>query len=81
MPRPSFVAATHPGARRAYDEDAFAGRPDLGIWTVADGAGGHQSGWVALGMIAEAPGGIPAGLGPVEALAEICARVGAVNDA
>ena len=57
-----LLGGTHPGARRTHNEDAFVDRPDLGIWAVADGAGGHAAGEVASGMIAEALRSDPAGL-------------------
>ena len=47
-------AATHPGAVRKRNEDRFVNCPDLGLWAVADGAGGHQAGDVASRIIAEA---------------------------
>jgi serine/threonine-protein phosphatase Stp1 len=71
--------ATHPGARRSYNEDRFVDRPDLGIWAVADGAGGHQAGEVASSMIAAALEAIPPGLGAQAVLAEIRARIDEVH--
>jgi len=72
---------THPGAKRGHNEDAFVDRPDLGIWAVADGAGGHQAGEVASGMLAKALDSIPAGLDAATVLAQIRARVDAVHAA
>jgi type VI secretion system protein ImpM len=43
---PSF-GRTHPGTRRTVNQDAYLLRPDIGIWAVADGVGGHQSGEIA----------------------------------
>jgi protein phosphatase/serine/threonine-protein phosphatase Stp1 len=70
---------TDAGPRRKHNEDAFVDRPDLGIWAVADGAGGHQAGEVASGMIAATLSEISPGLTATEALAEIRARIDTVH--
>ncbi len=59
------TGATHPGTVRTKNEDSLVLRPDLGLWAVADGAGGHGAGDVASQAVAAAlqaiPGGMPAG--------------------
>ena len=70
-PRIRSWAVTHPGAKRELNEDAYVDRPDLGIWAVADGAGGHEAGEVASGMIASALQAIPSGLSASELLAQV----------
>jgi protein phosphatase len=47
MPRLSWAVATHPGLRRDANEDAHAARPEMGLFIVADGMGGHAAGEVA----------------------------------
>jgi serine/threonine protein phosphatase Stp1 len=69
-------AATHEGAVRTHNEDAYVNRPDLGLWAVADGAGGHQAGDLAAQILAEALDAVPRGLGAAELLAEVRLRIG-----
>jgi protein phosphatase/serine/threonine-protein phosphatase Stp1 len=68
-------ATTHVGTVRAHNEDTMVCRPDLGLWAVADGAGGHARGEVASGMIAKALESIPPGLTAAEMLVEIRNRM------
>lgn len=70
-PRFRSWSMTHPGTKRKYNEDTYVDRPDLGLWAVADGAGGHAAGEVASGMIREALEAITSGLSASELLAEV----------
>jgi protein phosphatase/serine/threonine-protein phosphatase Stp1 len=67
--------ATHPGTKRKYNEDTWVDRPDIGLWAVADGAGGHQAGEVASGMIAEALDALPPELSASELLGAVRMRI------
>ncbi len=68
-------ASTHNGAVRTHNEDRFVDLPARGLWAVADGAGGHDAGEVASGMIAETLSSIPADLGAAALLSEIRSRI------
>ncbi len=47
-----FGAGTHPGHHRKNNEDSFVADPELGLWLVADGVGGHAGGEVASAIVA-----------------------------
>lgn len=72
-------AATHPGTAGRINEDAYLSRPDLGLWGVADGAGGHQSGEVASSEVVNILDSIDAGLTAGEMLHEVRSRLDTVH--
>jgi protein phosphatase/serine/threonine-protein phosphatase Stp1 len=74
-------AVTHPGAVRDHNEDVYVNRPDLGLWAVADGAGGHEAGEVASGLIATALDSIPPELTAEETLTQVRMRMAATHAA
>jgi serine/threonine protein phosphatase Stp1 len=74
-------AATRVSAARSHNEDAYVNRPEIGLWAVADGAGGHARGDMASGMIAEALDAIPPGLSAGAILAEVRNRMSATHAA
>lgn len=68
------TARTHVGLRRKLNEDGHLVRPEVGLWAVADGMGGHQAGDVASRMIVE-------GLTAIRRQASGFALLSAVRDA
>jgi protein phosphatase/serine/threonine-protein phosphatase Stp1 len=72
-------AATHPGAVRKRNEDSLVHRPDLGLWAVADGAGGHGAGDVASQAVKAALEAMPPGLNAAEMLAQVRLRLATVH--
>jgi len=73
-------AVTDPSTARAHNEDSYVNRPDLGIWVVADGAGGHQSGDVAARLVTDMIGAVPGGLSSADLIAEVRLRIEQAHD-
>jgi type VI secretion system protein ImpM len=62
------AVVTHPGHVRRDNQDAWLSRPDVGVWVVADGMGGHRDGaWASQRVVAE----IDAALRPRGSLAAV----------
>ncbi|WP_426956421.1 PP2C family protein-serine/threonine phosphatase [Muricoccus radiodurans] len=79
VPSAYCTACTHRGTVRSRNEDSVLARPRLGLWAVADGAGGHGGGEVASAAVTEALESIPAGLSAAEILAQLRLRLSSVH--
>ncbi len=75
----SSSSRTDVGMVRDINEDAYLDRPDLGLWAVADGMGGHTAGDVASGMICEALNAVSPPKALSEFLDEVESRLLRVN--
>jgi serine/threonine protein phosphatase PrpC len=62
------------GRVRSANEDSFLERPEMGLWVVADGMGGHANGRWASGVIVDA-------IAPLTPLGDLDADIRRVADA
>jgi type VI secretion system protein ImpM len=72
-------SATSTGNVRSHNEDALLERPDVGLWVVADGMGGHNAGDVASNMIVQSLSGLTRRASPSAQLDEVEDRLREVN--
>jgi type VI secretion system protein ImpM len=74
------AARSHVGLVRSSNQDALLARPDVGIWVVADGMGGHSDGEVASRMVCDALADLQPRGTLEETSEEARRRLTAVND-
>jgi serine/threonine protein phosphatase PrpC len=74
------ASASARGNVRTHNEDAVLELPDAGLWAVADGLGGHNSGDVASGMVVEALTHVRGRHSPSEFLDEVEDCLRGVNE-
>ncbi|WP_227322651.1 PP2C family protein-serine/threonine phosphatase [Acidisoma silvae] len=73
-------AATHAGAIRRENQDALLCRPDIGLFLVADGAGGHRDGALAAARVVSSAAALDARASPTARLSALRQRLGQLHD-
>lgn len=73
-------SASHRGAIRAENQDALICRPEIDVYVIADGAGGHANGRAAANSVIAGIVDIPASLPAADRLVEIRHRIGVAHE-
>ena len=73
-------AVSDVGRARSVNQDSFLERPEVGIWVVADGLGGHSEGEVASRMVCDAFADLVPDSTFEELIETACERMQQVND-
>jgi len=73
------AASSHAGKRRQNNEDSVLARPDIGLWAVADGMGGHDAGDFASQAITDGLARVCASGGLTELVDEVDDLLAQIN--
>jgi len=73
-------AASHQGTVRPSNQDAYLCRPEIGLFAVADGVGGHAGGAFASAEVVRMLEAVPPGLTPSGLLNAVRARLQAAHE-
>jgi len=73
-------ALTDVGRKRSLNEDAVLNRPEIGVWAVADGMGGHGGGDVASRAIVDGLSRIAPAVSASQLLDDFEARIAAAHE-
>ncbi len=71
---------SHPGAVRTANEDSFLEAPDLGLWVIADGMGGHEAGRMASATVIHMLEGVLAAPSAEAVEASVRERIAQANE-